>query len=168
MPCNRLDLGDFSRIQECIRSTTKCSPDIESDNEFSRRARISGVGCIHNEDRGRATGVEYFLGIRHTFLPITEIKASGAERPHIGVDLVDVTPPVRAAPRSLPRSAEGVMDVWDTIALARVTITRTRQPRGSRRYGIKPRTFPALLVHSRRRSRPATRPFGSKPLHHVR
>ena len=32
--CNRLDLGDLSRVQEHIRGTAGGIPDIERDDEF--------------------------------------------------------------------------------------------------------------------------------------
>ena len=47
-PCDGLDMRDFSRVQKGIRGAAKSSPDIESDNKFSRRARVTGAGCFHH------------------------------------------------------------------------------------------------------------------------
>ena len=65
MPRDGLDLRDFARVQQCIRGTTKGSPDIEGDDELSRKAGITGAGCFH--DGGQRRTIDEFLGTRHTF-----------------------------------------------------------------------------------------------------
>jgi hypothetical protein len=46
-PCDRLNPRDLARIQEGVRSTTEGSPDVESDDEFSRGARVTSAGYVH-------------------------------------------------------------------------------------------------------------------------
>jgi hypothetical protein len=48
LPCNGLDLRDFAGIQQSICSAAERSPDIESDDEFSRGTSVKGTGNIHD------------------------------------------------------------------------------------------------------------------------
>ena len=76
--CNGSDFRDLARIQEGICDTAKGSSDVESEDEFSRGARVGGTCCMHNTNRSKggdrvcyrsiARGLEYFFGSRHTFL----------------------------------------------------------------------------------------------------
>ena len=76
LPRNRLDLRDFSGIQQGIRGTTERSPNVESDDEFSRKASVTGAGCFHNGSRRKAidkvrdrppVGAFKYFPRRHTF-----------------------------------------------------------------------------------------------------
>jgi len=98
LPCNRLDLRDFSRVQQDIRSTTERSPDIQSNDELSRKAGIRGAGYIHNGSRGKVTSVKYFPVTRHTFPYITETKSRRREHPHNTLRLIPSTGKVHFIP----------------------------------------------------------------------
>ena len=54
LPRDRLDLGDFAWIQQGVRGTTECCPDIESYDEFSRKASVGGAGCVHGGSQRKA------------------------------------------------------------------------------------------------------------------
>ena len=47
---DRVNLWDFSRVQECVRGSTIRSTDIKSENELSRGAVI---GCADHEGLGK-------------------------------------------------------------------------------------------------------------------
>ena len=76
--CNRSDFRDVARIQEGICDTAKGSPDVESEDEFSQRARVGGACCMHDRNRSKARdrvcdgsidrGRKYLFGSRHSFL----------------------------------------------------------------------------------------------------
>jgi len=91
-PRNRLNLGDFARIQQGIRSTTEGSPNIESDDKFSRGARVTGAGCVHDGNQIKVTGsvwnfsltrgFKYFRGPATHFLYRMEVKARHTDAGH--------------------------------------------------------------------------------------
>ena len=56
LPCDGFDLRDFAGIQQCICGTAERGPDVESDDKFSRGARVDGVACFHDGGRREATG----------------------------------------------------------------------------------------------------------------
>ena len=76
--CDRTDFRDLARVQEGICDTAEGSPDVESEDEFSRRARVGGTRCMHDRNRSKtrdrgcyrsiARGLKYLSGSRHTFL----------------------------------------------------------------------------------------------------
>ena len=69
LPCDGLDFGNFARIQQGIGGATVGGPDIESDDEFSRKAGITGAGCFHGGgQRSAMGGFGYFLGTPHISL----------------------------------------------------------------------------------------------------
>jgi len=57
MPCNRPDLRDMAGVQKRICGTAERSPDIESDNQFSRWAGVTGARCIHDGNRRDKQGL---------------------------------------------------------------------------------------------------------------
>jgi len=52
--CNRSDFGDVARIYEGICDTAEGSPDVESEDEFSRGARVGGTSRMHDKSRSKA------------------------------------------------------------------------------------------------------------------
>lgn len=84
MPRNKLDVRDFARLQQDICGAAERCPDIESDDEFARSARVTVAGYIHNGSQRKATGVKCFLGTSHTF-PLRNGYES-KEHPHIVAD----------------------------------------------------------------------------------
>ena len=84
MPCDGSDLRDLSRIQERICGTAERGPDIERDDEFSRRASVPGARYIHGGCGGKAiarvrnrstgTGFKYLCDPATHFLYRTDMK----------------------------------------------------------------------------------------------
>ena len=66
LPCDGLDMRDFAGIQERIRGATVGGADIESDDELSRKAVVTGAGCFHDGgQRSAMGGFGYLLGTPH-------------------------------------------------------------------------------------------------------
>jgi len=89
VPRDGLDLRDFTRVQQCIRGTTECSPDIESDDKLSRKTRVTCAGCVHDGSQRAIDRFEYFLGTRHTFPLHNGTRQSHISQPHIEVDAIN-------------------------------------------------------------------------------
>ena len=76
--CNRSDFRDLAGVQKCICGTAEGSPDVKSDNEPPRGARVGSTCCIHDRDKSKARDrvcdrsmardFKYFFGSHHTFL----------------------------------------------------------------------------------------------------
>ena len=80
MPCDRLDLGNFARVQQRVRGAAERGSNVESDDEFSRKARVTGAGHFHNggqkgeEVGGRPATREFKCFLRRGHRPFLYIK----------------------------------------------------------------------------------------------
>src|SRR5258705_225777 len=53
MPRKGLDWRVFPRLKQCIRATTNCCPDTESNDKFARKAEIGGGFCLKGGEKKR-------------------------------------------------------------------------------------------------------------------